>query len=407
VRITDLLQREPFGDIAERTVAHYLSSRYQVEARVSWQQGRAPRQAEGQLWRCLPDLNVLFAPDVRPETFEVVRREFGYTPVRWRRLPQKILVDWLTIPAVAHRMARFTLAISPALDDAAHLLWLGGNNRLRLVDMARQRVVFVLKQGFDPRTMQREIAVRKDAGGLPIPPIDQVAEDGTWFEGPLIEGHPVNRLRDPDTIRRLTDESLRVLSQWSARTREGEPADAYVARTANQVRHWVGIGKAWSPLARQRVENWLNCIQDIVQRLSATAGATLVTAVGHGDFQPGNILYDGEQIWFTDWEYSERRQWEYDTLTFWLGSRFATGLAARIAEMLERPECVQSQPMVAEWLNWSRLSVEHRKLILVVFLLEELAWRTQENANPYFHQLDAGWRAYTAELEAALGRVTG
>ncbi len=406
MKIAELIQREPFGEILERTLTHYLRGRYRLDARLTWCQGRSPGRAGEQLWRCLPQLNVLFAPDVRAETFEVIRREFSYTPVRWRRWPQKLLVDWLTIPTVAHRMARFTLAVSPALEDTAHLLWLGGNNRLRLVDVARRRIVFVLKRGFDPQTMRREIEVRREAHSLPIPPIDQVAEDGTWFEGPLIAGRPLNRLRDPDTVRCLADEALCLLWRWSAYTRREQPAADYVAHLADRVRQWVNGGPAWDPPTRQQVESWLGCIQEVVQRLSHKAGSTLDTAIGHGDLQPGNILYDGGQIWLTDWEYSERRQWAYDALTFWLDSRFAPGLADRMARMLECPAWVQNRPVVAGWLNWSKLSIERRKLMLVIFLLEELAWRARENANPYFHRLDAGWQAYAGELETALTRIT-
>jgi hypothetical protein len=52
----------------------------------------------------------------------------------------------------------------------------------------------------------------------------------------------------------------------------------------------------------------------------------------HGDFQPGNILYNQGAIWLIDWEYSKERQRQYDFLTYILEARFAKGLGQRIAE---------------------------------------------------------------------------
>lgn|GEM_PF-4902584 len=57
------------------------------------------------------------------------------------------------------------------------------------------------------------------------------------------------------------------------------------------------------------------CIH-FARKLAQQAAGKLITAVTHGDFEPGNIIANGDRYWLTDWEYSDRRQAAYDGLVY-------------------------------------------------------------------------------------------
>src|SRR3990170_910214 len=54
----------------------------------------------------------------------------------------------------------------------------------------------ILKDGFDARFMQREVAVRRLLPSLPSPPLYEVDLDGNWFSEQYVTGTPLNRLAD-------------------------------------------------------------------------------------------------------------------------------------------------------------------------------------------------------------------
>ena len=124
-------------------------------------------------------------------------------------------------------------------------------------------------------------------------------------------------------------------------------------------------------------------------------GDRLLTALTHGDFQPGNMLVDGNKVWLIDWEYSGRRQVGYDALVYALRSRFPDGLAARMGQMLDGSGAMESLPL-SLGLDWQ--DAAHRRAHLWLFLLEELALHLAENANPRFNRLSEGLATLQQEI---------
>jgi hypothetical protein len=107
----------------------------------------------------------------------------------------------------------------------------------------------------------------------------------------------------------------------------------------------------------------------------------------HGDFQPGNILYDNGKVWLIDWEFSTERQREYDLLTYSLGARFPKGLGRRIT-------------MYAGAL---RDGLQRRKLRL--FLLESILFESEAATVAPSHYAPTSLTAKIAELEKALSSI--
>jgi len=95
-------------------------------------------------------------------------------------------------------------------------------------------------------------------------------------------------------------------------------------RESNALRVWGRTGHL-ATRNKRWVENVMT-LTEHVQHILPTVGGQILTALTHGDFQPGNILVDGDRVWLIDWEYSARRQVGYDALVYALCSRFPSPL---------------------------------------------------------------------------------
>lgn len=409
MRMSLLQQREPFGAILEQTLASFCQQVLQRPSLVRWHDHATPNVTPadaGQIWLCNPYLNAIFVPQADRAVFDPIRREFARSIVAWRRLAQRAYVQFSLSRAGAPLIAQSRLSIAPGLPDAEQLLIIPGNHKIRVLDYGRHSVYGILKQGFDRDFMQREIETRRLAEqlGLPVPMLEQVAPDASWFKERYLSATPLNRLADA-TVRLASERTaMGELQRLLRATACEEPLDEYVARCAAGVRALIAGSTLLTLAQRQKLLAGVERMQGLFGTQPEVMGR-IVTAVTHGDFQPGNILLNQDGIWLIDWEYSARRQSGYDALVFMLGSRSVVGLAQRISGLL-RADLDQQYEALGAWpgVRWHDRAA--RRIYLTIFLLEELALHLQENANPVFRRPGQGLLNLEQELWPALQAVS-
>ena len=141
MRISYLLNREPFGQILTNTLEQFWAHRYGCEYRIDW----IPQQLNiekpfkvgsshglGIYFKC--DL----CSEFRPETFRPIRAEFGYSLSLWRRPLQKLYVHLASSKPGALFFSRVGLNVKPAIDAAHQLMIVAGNHKIRVLDIANQ-----------------------------------------------------------------------------------------------------------------------------------------------------------------------------------------------------------------------------------------------------------------------------
>ena len=402
MRISLLLQREPFGSILEETLAAFLESRTKQPHTVCWYPGRpdlgAMRRRGQQPWLCNIYLNVIFVPEAEPQIFDPVRREFARSVVWWRRPVQQAYVALATSRPGARWLAQAGVGISPPLPGAGQLLIVAGNHKIRLLDHAAGVAYGILKSGFLPHFMQREIEARRQAEelGLPVPPLEAVAEDGAWFRERYVSGTPINRLADEAVAGRAVADAARGLRRLLEQTRREESLEDYAEGLRVRIQQLMRANHLLSDAEKRSLLRSTDTILQRIGGLRPVIGDRITTALTHGDFQPANILVNQDGVWLIDWEYSGRRQVGYDALTYALRSRFPAGLARRlqafVVDGFEDPA----------WDRWPGVvwnDVARRRLSAMVFVLEELNLQLEENTNPLFVRLGGG-------LETLLDEVT-
>jgi hypothetical protein len=407
MKIGLLLQREPFGKILEQTLSQYLTERYGRTYQVRWYDhipGDISR--DEQLWFCNPHLNVIFLGNAEPQTLAPTRMVFANSPFPWRRPLQWGYVQIATRRPTARWLASMAMSTTPSVPGGEHLVLWGGNSRLYLADVSGQRVCAIQKHGFGVTGMMRDLRARRQPGNWPIPRILDAAPDGTWFEQPYVAGRPLNVLPPGKHAVSLQEEAFSFLRRWVDLTQTEESVADYVQQTAARIRSDLAQTGLLSQRDRTDVIAWVDAAMETIGRLEKRGGNTLTTAVGHGDFQPGNIFVDDDNhLWVIDWENLDRRQLLYDVLVFGLPSRQSSGLVQRLENLLSNRERWLQRPGFQKWPELRDCTPARLRLTAAVFLLEEMAFYLAESRNPVFTRMSAGWMAFRSERDRALSVV--
>lgn len=370
MRISLLLQREPFGAILEQTLATFLEKWRGQSHQVCWREGRPNvqqiRQQGLQPWLCNIYLNAIFVPEADPRIFDPIRREFSHSPVWWRRPVQSAYVALGTSRWGARWLAQASLGIAPALPNAERLLIVAGNHKIRILDYAERVCYNVRKIGLPSIFMKREISARRlaERWGLPVPLLESVAEDGAWFKERYLSGTPVNRLGNKTLARQAVQDAARALSRLYKHTRQEESLDEYLEKLVERLRAQIVTHPR---LDEQQKQSLLHRVES---HRSSVSGR-ITTALTHGDFQPANILVNEEGVWLIDWEYAARRQIGYDVFVYTLQARSAAGLEQRLRMFCEGKWSQETQSL-AQQLGIEFGDVTQRKIAGHLFALEEM-----------------------------------
>lgn len=396
MRMSLLMRREPLGNILERTLENFWSQRTEQNCKVEWlwmpKRQKTPTDAID--LACNIYLNAIFSPDTANGALDPIRREFTNSTVAWRAPLQRLYCQLALSPNWSSWFKQAILRVSPRHEWFAKQVVVPGNNKIRILDHANRCAFGILKHGFSSATLENEIQARGHATelGIPIPQLLETDSRNTWFREAFVAGTPLNRLTDPeirsDVIRRASSDIRRLAKATTDQTSVGE----YVTATIAQIEHLQGNNHLLDEKQHQAIST---AIHRLAKTLSPNAEHPLTTSLTHGDFQPANILVNGQDYWIIDWEYAARRQIGYDQLVLDCDARTGERLKPRLTDFVERQPL---ESMLELHRDFSQKS--YRNVAVELFLLEELALRLSENTNAQFTQLDHGLTSLISELES-------
>jgi hypothetical protein len=398
MRISLLLKREPFGKILEQTLSAFLEKSLGFPSHVTWHEDLFPPtySAGGQIWLCNAYLNAIFIPEVKKEALLPIIQEFSRSTKVWRRPLQKLYVKIALKPTLSRFLATHWLEITPPLNNPENILILGGNHHIRFHDYGANKATVIAKAGSATELMQKELKIRTANPYLPCPPILEKGEDGTWYSEPLVEGTPLNRLSDKtkaaEAVRRLKPSLFQLYRTTVRRIPLNDYVEDLVKEVEQRVHQYPCPGHDVINTALDNAKAIKTYLESRPNRLNEPVAVVQT----HGDFQPANILVDKDDVWLIDWEYTAPRQAAYDLLVLALGSRFA-GLSGRIPAILanssrEEDDLFKDCPFV----KWD--DHERKKIMIALFLLEELTLRLRQDANPLFKKPSPGFDDFLSEM---------
>lgn len=383
MKISLLLDREPFGEILEETLSRHLSAVSDRAHQVIWKSG-APKASDvlarkRGLWLCNPEINAIFSVSAESRVFEVPWREYlaGASFVRTGAHAGYLMAA--SAPIGRWVLASHHLLIDPELTGAKSTLIVGGNSRVRLLDYDRGLAKTILKSRVDPAAMQRELDLRRDRTDILAPPIVEVQENGLAFVEPLIHGTNADRVFSDRQADKGLIEALEVCFQLGRQTRRVELVDEWLDRTLEECRQTVETA---NDARAESFRGALDLVYQLAECIRTNAGASsneVEVGTSHGDLQRGNVLLEGEKTWLIDWEKVGSRILGYDGLTLALDSRRSgRGLVERAKRLLQDERTDAIAMRVGEELSRD-LYPGGRVRHMLMFFVEEIRFHLEEN----------------------------
>ncbi len=407
MRMSLLLEREPFGQILEDTLAGYWRKRHGKDFAVRWfpenPGDRDIRRLGLEAWAGNFYTNAFARTGTPSACFEVLQHEYSRSLTWWKRPAQRMYVRAATHPWSMHRLAQIAFGVAPEAPEAAGTLILGGNHRLRILHPATKTTTVVLKAGFPKRFIENEIQARRHWPLECTPKLQTVAPDESWFVEEYVVGTPLNRLAENE--RAYVAQALDQLrEQLVAPNLRYEPAAARAANLLEAVRSQAKSALRPSPSVLHEFESLLERLEPRIERL---CGPELMVPVSltHGDFQPANLLADGNGVWLIDWESTASRFAAYDLFTYALKTRKGSGWSQRIVPLLnEQIEWVN--PYLENWpgLDWT---ASRRADWVLLHVLEEALFVLEDSGGLGTTTVDQSLLTFFREFSRAINILSG
>ncbi|MDP6947214.1 MAG: phosphotransferase, partial [Myxococcota bacterium] len=293
-----------------------------------------------------------------------------YTMRRWRRPLQWLAGTLLSTPLGLSLSQRPGIVVDPPIPQAADIVLLPGNQRVRLFDFAAGKTRVYAKEGFSNALMSAEIALRTGGDG-PYPPILDHDASMTWFEEPILDGLCLARCPASVDPTAEIGSAFEGLDAWTASGARVVDAASHMEALAAQIRSGLAVLVERFDHDASDWDTWLPLLLD------HATGGELSVGPTHGDCQHGNLMLGPDGVVTAiDWEHQNERWVHYDRMVFGLRARFTTGLPGRLRAYMSG-DALQWHPAAASESAW-------REVAIARFLLEDALFYVGEaSAGPY------------------------
>lgn len=383
MKISSLQKREPFDKVFNETFAAFLTDYLNTHHIVKWRSKKLlikPNKST-QKWYCNPLINSIFIQGVNSEVFDSINAEYLNNPLKpWRSKLQRLYLFLSQNKLTSAILSKYVIDISPPLKDAKNKLIIGGNTKIRFIDVVEKRVYVILKKGFDRAYIDKELYARQNFKYLDIPKVYLKGNRAAWYSEEYISGASPNRL-DHNTGLKALNEVIKGIQHMLISTMLEVNLSVYVANIEKSVNERLNKMAHLNNGGNKKIFNFL---EELSRELKGYPDGTVFSAYCHGDFHQGNIICDGKKNWVLDWEHSGQRQIGYDLMILLMDSRISSGFSHRFMKILHNELTSHQRLLINNWpnLNWSNSEIKKKDLLL--FLLEEIDFHVEGNNNEVF-----------------------
>lgn len=389
MKIELLIKREPFWEILFSTLDSYYQNIDGKKRNFQLRSKKIKDLFNKNIFLVNSKLNIIFNPHVDKNIFTQTKKEFSYHPNRLKRLMQTVYVNLAMTFPFSVLFADAVLNIKPLIPHSHNILILGGNNRVRIIDLESRSMIVILKNGFDRYFFDNEVLLRENLLNLDIPKFISSDSDNFFFTEEIISGTPINRLDNVDSAHKALEQAILNLQKMYEQSIETVELIKYTSQLQNEVDNLISNNIFASIKSR--------VIRVCDQLLSFKQyDKTINLAMTHGDFQAANILLDENNIWLIDWENAKKRSVNYDTLTYVLNVRLIDQFYDTFLLFSQQSKNNQYDFFKK---HLSYLDDNDLDQILRVFLVENLIFALQQNNNIKFYSLDKYLLDYLEEIE--------
>ena len=198
MKINTLIFRENFKKIIETTLSDFFNDLYVNEHYINFKRNsfNLNRSSSIQNWYCNPLINSIFIRKVDKSVFNSINGEYHFNPIKpWKSYIQRFYLFLSQSRLLRALMSTYLLEISPKIENPETKLIIGGNKKLRLIDIKSKEVFVILKNGFNKKYIERDKFIRDNFEHLPLPKIIKTGKINFWYSEEYIVGIPPNRLK--------------------------------------------------------------------------------------------------------------------------------------------------------------------------------------------------------------------
>lgn len=397
MKISYLIEREPFDKIFEETFSSFLDDHNKRSHYVKWYpKNHTYKNTDSiQRWYCNPLINSIFVKNVNPAVFSSISGEYAHNPYKpWWSLIQRAYLFLSQFNLTSSFLSKYVILVSPPIEEARNKLIIGGNTKIRMIDIAHRKVYVILKKGFDKKYVQRELYVRSNFTYIPIPKIHTHGSNGLWYSEEYISGISPDRMRG-DCGQGILMEAIHHIHKMLNETKKTVSLLDYMGLLQKKIIEGIDQNSQIDTSFKKKIAALASTFVLLLKRYD---GHVVTRAYCHGDFQQGNIISNGEKSWILDWEYSGQKQIGYDLFVLLLKSRVSGGFSNRFLLWLNNEIDHDQMELINNWpeIKWN--TKHFREIYLFLFLLEELVFHLEENNNDLFYGESKGLTAYYKEL---------
>lgn len=233
-----------------------------------------------------------------------------------------------------------------------------GNKRIKIIDFSKNTVTNILKNGFSDKWFLNDFNFRSSSNRYYVNKTHKISNI-SYYER-LLHGKPLARLNNRFQNFH-TDEVIQIIKDMQYEIKHILICD-YIESLCNDINSLVTND-------HNIINNITELINNIKKYFSDKTYHICIT-FSHGDLQKGNVFVGETELYILDWETYSTRSCVYDLLIYLYNLRNSYNLLDNMMFMLN------DENINFKSFNW----VGSKKDLLLLFILEDIAWQFEESS---------------------------
>ena len=363
-----LFKRESFKEIFNECISNFFYKKYKHRIKITW--GNNDDDCRKYIFSYNSKLNIIYPLDISSETLYNASKEYIFHKNTIRCFIQFIYV-YLNTKTFFRKFFREKIYFSSPDYDLSNVIFLPGNNSIRMLDFSGQTSYVINKLDKNIETFKNSIKLRKKIKIKSIPLVKNF--DLNFYEEDLISAFPLNRISSISKSREVLDLVYSDLNSIYKSNIHFITIQSF----SKKVTAFINNANKNSLHIDNKIISSVNYLLEILNKKFIESTKIPITLT-HGDFQNSNILVNEHQYFIIDWEFVSNRFLYYDFFTDLFFSRSPIDISSRINKWIGDYE----EEINIE--NWSNENIFFERIsskiyYVTIFLIEELMFRINEN----------------------------
>jgi thiamine kinase-like enzyme len=354
MKISEMLTREDFYPICEKTLQRYYFNVYKLDVEVKI---TSPKLNSDMF--VYPKLGVIITRFPSLKVVCYILNEFNIKDNFFKKIAAKTYV--LLCLCTGGIFARKGLSFDNKTIVNKDILILPSNRKLRIYNFREGFVDAILKENFTDKYLKRELEFREKYKLSFVLPYLKVGND--WYREEILSGKPLARITNEKQYTQSEKEAAIYINQIAEQTLVYQNAKEYADELNSFIAENIERLKKKKKIVlydetKRFAKNLYNFASSMPQKVP--------TALTHGDLQSGNIWVDEKKkkTYIIDFETVQTRSVWFDIITLYFHTR-----RGKISELCQRidQENVKRKILSKDWQKGYDI-----RQVLAFFMLENI-----------------------------------